>query len=127
MNAFSIALPAALLAAASTQALAVVDSTRGNTQRLEVSAPGAAMKAAQVVLALRDLDNVYEMSTGRNLAVTASGETLQVRYGRRGAVNLKHDGKGSLVSHDGQFELQFRLDANGDPQMVHLTLPANLI
>ena len=127
MKTFSIALSAALLAAASTQALAVVDSTRGNTQRVEVSAPGAAMKAAQVVLALRDLDNVYEMSTGRNLAVTASGETLQVRYGRRGAVNLKLDGKGSFVSHDGQFELQFGLDANGDPQLVRLTLPAKLI
>ena len=127
MNTFSIALSAALLAAASTQVLAVVDSTRGNTQRVEVSAPGAAMKAAQVVLALRDLDNVYEMSTGRNLAVTASGETLQVRYGRRGAVNLKHHGKGSFLSDDGQFELQFGLDANGDPQLVRLTLPAKLI
>lgn len=127
MKTFSIALSVALLAAASSPALAVVDSSRGNAQRVEVSAPGATLQAAQVVLALRDLDTVYEMSSGRHLAISATGETLQMRYGRRGVVNLKHDGKGSFVSHDGQFELQFGLDANGEPQLVRLTLPAKLV
>lgn len=49
--------------------------------------------------------------------MTFSGETLQVRYGRRGAVNLKHDGKCSFVSSDGLSELQFGLDASSAPQL----------
>lgn len=42
-------------------------------------------------------------------------------------LQLKHDGTGRFVSHDGRFKLQFGLDDRGDPQLVCLTLPAPLV
>lgn len=91
-----------------------------------VSAPPPASPAvAEAVLALPDLDTRYDMDSGRHLTVTSQGHTLRVRYGRRPATTLQHDGQGRFVSHDGRLALQFQLDRRGEPSMVHLTLPAD--
>jgi len=124
MNHFTTTLSLALLVAVATPALAVADSSR-ITPQVEVTTSRAAVQAAQAVLAAHDIDNVYEMSSGRRMAVTAYGETLQVRYGRRGAVNVKHDGNGNFVSRDGRFNLKFAIDERGQPEVVTLTMPAS--
>lgn len=89
------------------------------------SPPPASPAVAEAVLALPDLDTRYEMDGGRPLAVTSQGNTLRVRYGRRPAATLQHDGQGRFVSHDGRLTLQFQLDRHGAPSLVHLTLPAD--
>jgi len=123
MNHFSATLSLALLVAVATPALAVVGSSR-DTPQVEITTSRAAVLAAQAVLAGHDIDNVYEMSSGRRMAVTAYRDTLQVRYGRRGPVNVKHDGQGNFVSSDGRFNLQFGMNGRGQPEVVTLTLPA---
>lgn len=124
MNHFTVpTLALALLVAAAAPALAQGDSSR-DTPQVEVTTSRAAVLAAQAVLAAHDIDSVYEMSSGRRMAVTAWGDTLHVRYGRRGAVNVKHDGHGNFVSHDGRFNLQFAIDERGQPELVSLTMPA---
>ena len=117
-------LSLALLVAVAAPARAGVDSSR-DTPQVEVTTSRAAVLAAQAVLAGHDIDSVYEMSSGRRMAVTAWGDTLQVRYGRRGAVNVRHDGNGNFVSRDGRFNLQFAMDGRGQPELVTLTLPAS--
>ena len=82
------------------------------------------MNSPQVVNAVSNLDTVYELSNGRRLAVTSYGESLQVRYARRAAVNLKHDGSGNFVSGDGRLSLNFGFDRSGQPELVNLTMPA---
>jgi hypothetical protein len=124
MNHFTTTLCLALLVAVGTPALASVDSGR-DTSQVEITTSRAAVLAAQALLAGHDIDSVYEMSSGRRMAVTAWGDTLQVRYGRRGAVNVKHDGNGNFVSGDGRFSLQFGMDQRGQPELVTLTLPAS--
>ncbi len=96
-------------------------------QRIEITAPRAAVAAAQSVLALRDFDTSYEMSSGRRMVVTSFGDAVRVSYGRRAPKILRHDGHGSFVSQDGQLALQFELDSSGEPQNVRLSLPANLL
>jgi len=123
MNHFTTTLSLALLVAVATPALAVADSSR-DASRVEITTSRTAVQAAQAVLAAHDIDSVYEMSSGRRMAVTAYGETLQVRYGRRGAVHLKHDGNGNFVSRDGRFNLKFGLDERGQPDLPTLTMPA---
>ncbi len=124
MNHFTTILSMALLVGVATPALAVSESSR-DTSRVEIVTSRAAEQAAHAVLARHDTDTLYEMSSGRRMAVTAYGETLQVRYGRRGAVYLKHDGTGNFVSRDGRFNLQFGIDAQGQPELVTLTMPAS--
>ena len=125
MNHFTVpTLALALLVGVATPALAVVDSSR-DTPQVELTTSRASVLAAQAVMAAHDIDNVYEMSSGRRMAVTAWGDTLQVRYGRRGAVNVKHDGNGNFVSRDGRFNLQFGMDQRGQPELVTLTMPAS--
>lgn len=123
MNHFTTPLSLALLVALATPALAGGDSSHG-TPQVEVTASRAALDGSFVVDAVRDLDSVYEMSNGRRIAVTSYGESLQMRYARRAAVNLKHDGNGNFVSGDGRLSLQFRFDRSGRPELVSLTMPA---
>lgn len=124
MNRFTTTtLVLALLSAAAAPALAEGDSSRG-TPQVEITATRSAMNGPQIVDAVSDLDSVYEMSNGRRLAVTSYGESLQVRYARRAAVNLKHDGSGNFVSGDGRLSLQFGFDRSGRPELVSLTMPA---
>lgn len=124
MNHFTIpSLALALWVAAATPALAEGDSSH-DTPQVQITASRAALDGSYVVDAVRDLDSVYEMSNGRRMAVTSYGESLQMRYARRGAVNLKHDGNGNFVSGDGRLSLQFRFDRSGGPELVSLTMPA---
>ena len=124
MNHFTnTTLVLALLAAAASPALADGGSSRA-TPQVEITATRSAMNGPQIVDAVSDLDSVYEMSNGRRLAVTSYGESLQVRYARRAAVNLKHDGNGNFVSGDGRLSLQFGFDRSGRPELVSLTMPA---
>jgi hypothetical protein len=113
----------ALLVAAATPALAEGNGSRA-TPEVEITATRSAMNGPQIVDAVNDLDTVYEMSNGRRLAVTSYGESLQVRYARRAAISLKHDGSGNFVSGDGRLSLQFGFDGSGRPDLVSLTMPA---
>jgi hypothetical protein len=122
MNTVFHTLGVGLLALATTAAATQPPVTAG--QRVEIIAPDEAIAAAQTVLSIRNLDAAYRMSTGRRLDVSNDGDTLRVRYGRRTAKTLRHDGQGSFVSHDGMLALRFELDRHGDPQTVRLTLPA---
>lgn len=115
----------ALLSAAAASSFASTDLAAA--QRVEITAPRAAFSAAQSVLALRDFDKTYEMSSGRRMVVTSFGDAVRVAYGRRAAKTLRHDGSGSFVSQDGKLVLQFELDSRGEPQNVRLSLPADLL
>lgn len=123
MNHFTTTFALALLVAAATPALAEGDSSH-ITPQVEITASRAALDGSFVVAAVSDLDTVYEMSNGRRMAVTSYGESLQVRYARRGAMSLKHDGNGNFVSGDGRLSLQFGFDRSGRPELVSLTMPA---
>jgi hypothetical protein len=112
----------AVLAAGTLPALAANDST--TVQRVEITASRSAVAAAQAVLALRGEDSHYEMSNGRNLVVTAYGDHVEMRYGRRTPKHLRHDGQGNFVSRDGSLTLQFDIDARGEAQRVRLSAPA---
>ena len=116
-------LALALWVAAATPALAQGDISRG-TPQVEITATRSAMNGSQIVDAVSDLDTVYELSNGRRLAVTSYGESLQVRYARRAAINLKHDGSGHFVSGDGRLSLQFGFDTQGRAELVTVTMPA---
>ncbi|MDZ7591997.1 MAG: hypothetical protein U5L05_15230 [Rubrivivax sp.] len=121
MNHYFRKIAIALFSAVATGAFAAAED--GAEQRVEITAPSVAINAAQVVLSQRDLDATYEMSSGRRMAVTTSGDGVLMRYGRRAPTALRHDGQGTFVSNDGRFELQFALDRAGEPQSVRLTLP----
>lgn len=109
-----IAVPAAMAAAETPP-----------DQRIEISAPRDALAAANVVLTDRNLEAVYDMSTGRSLHVASVGDTLRMRYGRRSATTLRHDGQGRFVSGDGLLALEFALDPRGEPHAVRLTMPSH--
>lgn len=112
-----------LLTASATAPFAASDAPAN--QRVEVTAARNALVAAEAVLSKRDLDTVYEMSTGRLMTVSYSGDALQMLCGRRPQATLRHDGKGSFLSSDGQLSLEFALDRDGDPQAVQLSMPGN--
>lgn len=113
----------ASLAAAAAATFAASDAPA--VQRVEITAPRGAAAAAQAVLAQRDFETTYDMSTGRRMAVSQVGDGVLVRYGRRAPTVLRHDGTGNFVSQDGQLALQFVLDRAGEPDTVRLTMPAN--
>lgn len=123
MNSLIRQLSFVLLTASATAAFAAPDAPAD--QRVDVTASRGALVAAEAVLSKRDLDAVYGMSTGRRMTVSYSGEAVQMRYGRRPQATLRHDGKGSFVSSDGQLSLEFALDSDGDPHAVRLSMPSN--
>lgn len=123
MDHFICTTAIALLGACSLPALAASDATA--VQRVEITAPRGATAAAEAVLALRGEDRFYEMSNGRNLVVTAYGDYLEMRYGRRVPKMLRHDGRGSFVSRDGSLLLQFEVDREGGARLVRLSGPAS--
>ena len=108
-----------LAAAAGAQA----NTDGGAGQVVEITTGPAAVAAAQAVLAARQSETSYAMSTGRRMAVKSTGDALHVRYGRRMATTLRHDGQGSFISADGKLALQFELDPSGEAQQVRLTMP----
>jgi len=113
-------LAAAALATAAHAEYGVV------VQRLEITASRASPAAAEVVLARRDFDTTYTMSTRRPMTVTQYGDGgLLVRYARRAPAIVRHDGSGTFVSHDGQLALQFALDTSGDPSSVTMSMPVS--
>lgn len=123
MNSLTRQLSFLLLTASAAAALSAPDTSAG--QRVEVTAPRDSQVAAEAVLSRRDLDAAYAMSTGRRMTVSFSGDVLQVRYGRQRQATLRHDGKGSFVSSDGQLSLEFELDRNGDPHAARFSMPNN--
>lgn len=124
MHIFLCTTAIALLGTCSLPALAANDDIA--TQRVEITAPrdATATAAAQAVLALRGEDAFYEMSNGRNLVVTAHGDYLEMRYGRRVPKMLRHDGRGNFVSRDGRLLLQFETGRDGETRLVRLSAPA---
>ena len=112
-----------LLAAGAASAFAGTDTGAG--QVVEITTPPPALAAAQAVLSSRHFESTYGMSTGQRLVVSAQGDALRVRYGRRMPATLQHDGQGRFVSHDGKLALQFAPDAGGDAEHVRLTMPAH--
>jgi hypothetical protein len=95
-------------------------------QRIEITASRASLAAAEVVLATRNFDTVYTMSTRRPMTVSQFGDGgLHIRYGSRPPAVVKHDGSGTFVSSDGRLALQFALDSTGDPSTVKLAMPAS--
>ena len=116
----------AALAAIAALAPAVQAQEGVIVQRVEITASRAALDAAKVVIADRDFDTTYGMSTGRLLTVTQHGQgALQLRYGHRLPAIVRHDGQGVFVSVNGQWALQFALDATGEPTSVRLSMPAD--
>lgn len=113
----------ALLGVCSVPALATSEGAA--TQRVEITAARDPVAAARSVLALPGEHTHYEMSNGRNLVVTAYGDHVEMRYGRRAAKLLRHDGQGNFVSRDGSLALQFELDARGVARLAHLSAPAS--
>lgn len=113
----------ALLAAVAVPAFANTESP--TPQRVEITAARDAAVAARAVLALRGEDTVYELSNGRHMVVTAYGSHVEMRYGRRGAQQMRHDGRGNFVSRDGKLSLQFEIDRDGEARLVRLSGPAS--
>jgi hypothetical protein len=116
-------LAMALCSVAASAVLA--DSSVPADQRVEINAQPGVVSAAQAVMALRDLDAIYEMSSGRRMEVSSAGDALNLRYGRLTAATLRYDGQGRFVSQDRKVVLQFQLDRSGSPEQVRLSLPAN--
>ena len=123
MNSLIRQLAFVLLTASATAAFAAPDAPAD--PRVEVNASRDALVAAQVVLPMRALEVVYEISTGRHMAVSYSGDAVQMRYGRRMQATLRHDGKDNFVSGDGQPSLELALYRDGDPRAVRLLMPSN--
>lgn len=119
-KALSIALMAGI-----TSSAAMAAGQAPSDQRIEISASRGTLAAANAVLMDRHLEAIYEMSTGRSLSVASVGDTLRMRYGRRSAATLRHDGQGRFVSGDGLLALEFELDPHGEPHAVRLTMPSN--
>ncbi len=114
-----------LLAASAVSAASVYagpDMQAG--QRVEIRANPTALAAARVVLEKRNVDAVFQMSSGRSMEVLSAGDTLSVRYGHLHASTLRHDGQGNFVSQDRQMTMQFRLDTAGDVQTASMSIPA---
>jgi hypothetical protein len=121
MNAKMTLVSALALAAACTLAQA---QDSGSTQRVEITAPGAAVRAAQAAQLSLDSETVYVMANGRKLTVSNAGDALRVRFGRQRAITVAHDGAGNFVSQDGTVSLRFEADARSDAGVVHATIPA---
>lgn len=68
---------------------------------------------------------VFEFEDGRRAVVSAQGETVLLRYGRRRELSLLHDGHGRYVSANTEIAARFDLDAAGQPERMHLSAPAN--
>ena len=110
------------LAASATIAVATPDPGVG--ERVEIATARDTRAAALAVLSARHFDSSYQMVTGQRMRVSTTGDALHVRYGRRMARTLHHDGQGSFVSNDGTLALRFELDDVGEAQRVRLTMPA---
>lgn len=121
MNTFVRHLFTSLVAAGAASAFA---ADAGTGPVVEITAAPASVAAAQAVLASRNFEHTYGMSTGRRMVVSTAGDTLRVRYGHRMPARLKHDGLGRFVSHDGKLALQFEAGDDGDAQHVRVTMPA---
>ena len=94
-------------------------------QRIEIRARGDdAQRTARATLSALEPETLFAMTDGRTLRVSSLGDSLRVRYGRRGPVTLRPDGAGSFVDGDGQVSLRFDLDRHGDARTAHLTIPA---
>jgi hypothetical protein len=93
-------------------------------QRFEIRGNPTALAAAKVVLEKRNVDAVFQMSSGRNMEVLSAGDTLSVRYGRMHESTLRHDGHGNFVSQDRKMTMQFKLDTTGDVQTASMSIPA---
>ncbi len=93
-------------------------------QRFEIRGNPTALAAAKVVLEKRNVDAVFQMSSGRNMEVLSAGDTLSVRYGRVHESTLRHDGQGNFVSQDHKMTMQFKLDNSGDVQTASMSIPA---
>jgi hypothetical protein len=111
-----------LLAVAAASASAGTE-TRAD-QRFEIRANPTALAAAKVVIEKRNVDAVFQMSSGRNMEVMSDGDTLSVRYGRIHESTLRHDGQGNFVSQDRKMTMQFKLDNSGDVQTASMSIPA---
>ncbi|HSQ71201.1 MAG TPA: hypothetical protein VLM87_02155 [Rubrivivax sp.] len=122
MNTFVRQTCISMLAAGAMSAFAATDA--GSGQVVEITASPAAVAAAQAVLSARESQTSYAMSTGRRMAVKSTGDALHVRYGRRMATTLRHDGQGHFVSADGKLALRFEPGDDGQAQHVRLTMPA---
>lgn len=111
-----------LSAAVLCAALAV--SAQAQDQRIEITGDRAAAQAVQVAGQIsREGPRHFLMETGRQLEVASRGSALRVRYGSYGAATVRHDGSGNFVSADGALALRFERDAQGQPDLVHLTMP----
>lgn len=122
MNTFVRQSCISMFAAGALSAFAATDA--GSGQVVQITAAPAAVAAAQAVLAARESQTSYAMSTGRRMAVKSTGDALHVRYGRRTASTLRHDGQGSFVSADGKLALQFVPGDGAQAQHVRLSMPA---
>lgn len=122
MNSFVRQTCISMLAAGAMSAFAATGT--GNGQVVEITASPAAVAAAQAALSARGSETSYAMSTGRRMAVKSTGDALQVRYGRRQAATLHHDGQGRFVSDDGKLALRFEAGDDGAADHVRLTMPA---
>jgi hypothetical protein len=122
MNSFIRQTCISMLAAGAMNAFAATDA--GSGQVVEITTSPAAVAAAQAVLSARESHTLYAMSTGRRMAVKSTGDALHVRYGRRMATTLRHDGQGRFVSADGRLALQFELGDDGQAQLARLSMPA---
>jgi hypothetical protein len=122
MNPHFKTISAVLLAAAAATAQAGTATTAD--QRIEIRANPTAVAAAKVVLEKRNVDAVFQMSSGRSMEVLSAGDTLSVRYGRLHESTLRHDGQGNFVSQDHKMSMQFRLDSAGDVQTASMSIPA---
>jgi hypothetical protein len=113
-----------VLALAVSAASVYADSSTPADQRVEIRTSATALAAAKVVMEKRNVDMVYQMSSGRNMEVLSDGDALSVRYGRLGGATLRHDGQGNFVSQDRKMVMQFQLDRSGDVQQASLSIPA---
>lgn len=72
---------------------------------------------------LHQFEQAYVTDTGERIIVASIGDAMRVRYGRRPAWTLNHDGQGAYLSADGSVSLRFEFDGAGDPRRVQLTMP----
>lgn len=118
-----------LKSVAAAVALAVIAAAHagpnpGTNQRIEIRAHPTALAAAKVVMEKRNVDVVFQMSSGRRMEVISDGDALSVRYGNVYASTLRHDGQGNFVSLDRNMSMQFMLDDSGEVQTASLSVPA---
>ena len=125
MNTIFRQIPIALLFAAAMSAQANIDPQPLPEPALRLQTTAPRQVAETALAALRDGETMFEMSNGRTMVVSAYGDYLQVRYGRRAMKILSHDGQGNFVSRDGRISLQFDIDAYGHAKLARLSAPAD--